>query len=142
MAVGIDPKSTHNGRVETFEKWFAGESLEEFIKETIEIIKSGSRDHDLVYTKRLSKAVSEYTKNIPQHVRAAKLLPPEKQDRLRSISYVMTKSGPIPVEICDQSLDYEHYLEKQIRPLADEILIQEEMSFDQFIGGDQLSLFV
>ena len=34
----------------------------------------------------------------------------------------MTKSGPEPLEARQSPIDYEHYLAKQIQPIADSIL--------------------
>jgi len=58
------------------------------------------------------------------------------------ISYVMTSAGPEPVEHISHALDYEHYLNKQIRPVAEPVLGALGLQFDHVIGDDrQISLF-
>ena len=38
------------------------------------------------------------------------------------IRYVMTQNGPEPMEARHSRIDYEHYLTKQLQPIADAIL--------------------
>ncbi|MBP1683712.1 MAG: polB [Ignavibacteriaceae bacterium] len=110
--------------------------------------KAGEYDEKLVYRKRLRKDVDEYTKNIPQHVKAARMLPEtnrlgEATSRSRSgtVYYVITKRGPVPVELKHTDIDYDHYIEKQIKPIADSVLILLGESFDSIVQSDQLSFF-
>jgi DNA polymerase-2 len=35
----------------------------------------------------------------------------------------MTTSGPEPLEVLRSRIDYEHYLSKQLQPIADSILL-------------------
>ncbi|OUR96408.1 hypothetical protein A9Q84_08635 [Halobacteriovorax marinus] len=125
-----------------FEKLFLEQSLDEYIKEFVESLKNGEFDDLLIYRKRLTKSLDEYTKTIPPHVKAAKILV-EKSGRSgdKSIEYIMTASGPFPVELEYSNIDYDHYIEKQIKPLADAVLFIFEKTFDDIICGDQLSLF-
>ena len=53
----------------------------------------------------------------------------------------MTTRGPIPKEKEHSDIDYEHYIQKQIRPLAEGLLNLKGTSFDDIMGGDQLTLF-
>ncbi len=72
-------------------------------------------------------------------MKAAKLL-----DSLTSniISYVMTENGPEPVEKVKNKIDYEHYIEKQLKPVADSILVFFDIKFEDIIRGKgQESLF-
>jgi DNA polymerase II len=59
----------------------------------------------------------------------------------RDVEYFMTPSGPVPVQLNPEEIDYHHYLEKQIRPLADGVLFALDLSFDDVINGEQLDLF-
>ena len=68
--------------------------------------------------------------NVPPQVRAARIAD-EYNDRLGRprqyqnggwIQYLMTRNGPEPLEIRRSRIDYEHYLAKQIKPIADSIL--------------------
>jgi len=121
--------------------FFMGEAVESFIKKYILDLKNGQFDDLLVYTKRLSKAPEEYTKNIPQHVKAALLIDHKGPYRLKEVSYVLTVKGPIPIQHNPTHPDYEHYIEKQIKPIADQVLRAQGSSFDGIQLGDQLSLF-
>jgi DNA polymerase-2 len=81
---------------------------------------NGELDDKLVYYKGISKRLEDYTKNVPPHVRAARML-----DRLegRIVRYVMTREGPEPVQKrSGAALDYDHYSEKQLAPIADMVL--------------------
>ena len=55
--------------------------------------------------------------------------------------YVMTLRGPIPVELPHDDLDYTHYIEKQLKPIADAVLQFLGLSFNDIVGGKQLELF-
>jgi DNA polymerase-2 len=80
----------------------------------------GELDDKLVYRKGISKRLEDYTKNVPPHVRAARML-----DRFdgRIVSYVITTAGPEPIQKrSSATYDYDHYSEKQLAPIADVIL--------------------
>ena len=87
----------------------------------------------------LRKSIDKYTATTPPHVAAARKLssPPG-----RIISYLMTSDGPEPFEESSHPLDYEHYVQKQVRPIAEPILELLGQDFDKVIGDDrQLELF-
>jgi len=94
----------------------------------------------LVYKKGISKRLEDYTKNVPPHVRAARIL-----DQLdgKIVSYVMTTAGPEPVQKkSGAAYDYDHYSEKQLAPIADMILRFFDLDYRSLTkGGRQLSLF-
>jgi DNA polymerase-2 len=88
--------------------------IEQTLVERVDLVRNGKKDGDLVYRKALRKSVDRYTKSSPPHVKAARLLP-----RPRGvISYVMTLQGPQPVGYVNAPIDYEHYIEKQVKPIA------------------------
>lgn len=124
-------------QIELYEKIFHKEEVEDWIREVIKELKNGKFDDKLIYRKRLRKEIEEYTKNIPPHVRAAKLLN-EPGD---TIYYVITQRGPIPIELKHNDYDYDHYVEKQLKPIADSVLFLFGKSFDDIVGSDQLSFF-
>ena len=126
---------------ELFSRFFAGEELAGWIKSFVNNLKNGEYDSSLVYKKRLSRPSNEYIKNRPPHVKAALLLDPEGRKRIREISYIMSSEGPVPVEMFNGTPDYTHYIEKQIRPVADGVLFTRGEDFDSITGGKQLSLF-
>jgi len=105
------------------------------------MLKNGEFDNLLIYKKRLTKKASEYTKITPAHIKAARLEDPENKKNLREIRYIMTNKGPLPVSIKPTDIDYTHYIEKQIKPLADGVLFAIDLGFDEIIEGRQLDLF-
>ncbi len=100
----------------------------------------GKLDDKLVYRKGISKRLEDYTKNVPPHVRAARML-----DHLdgKVVSYVMTTAGPEPVQKkSNAAYDYDHYSEKQLAPIADMVLRFFDLDYRSLTkGGRQLSLF-
>jgi len=52
-------------------------------------------DEKLVYIQGLHKRLKKYTKNIPPHVRAARML---DHFEGRIVHYVITKAGPEPIQ--------------------------------------------
>lgn len=76
----------------------------------------GERDAELVYTKVLRRAADDYDSETPQ-VRAARIL--GWRDRSGPIEYVMTRAGAEPVSARSAApLDYDHYRERQLVPIA------------------------
>jgi DNA polymerase, archaea type len=119
-------------QLELLEMVFHHKDPKTYIKHFIDELKKGKYDNLLVYRKALRKDTEEYTKTTPPHVKAARLL-----DKITSniIDYVMTKDGPEPIQKITHELDYEHYIDKQIKPLADAILYFYDTNFDDIVGG-------
>ncbi len=119
---------------------FADEDIESFIRTFVADLKAGRYDEALVYRKGLSKPLEAYTKTTPPHVRAAR-----KQGTPfgRVVRYVMTLAGPEPVGDTTAPPDYEHYVEHQLKPIADAVLrLRGGADFDTLLGRrPQLSLF-
>lgn len=123
---------------------FDKEDVAKYVREYVADLKSGKLDDKLVYRKALRKDVDEYTKTTPPHVKAAMKLGPGVLEEMDSdiIEYVMTSDGPEPVQNLQSKIDYEHYIEKQLKPIADSILSFYNTSFDdQLKGTSQSSLF-
>lgn len=121
-----------------FHRIFHDQEVAPWIRQTIMDLKAGRYDRDLAYKKRLTKSADAYLKAIPPHVRAARLL---KEKNLRRISYVMTQRGPVPVQLPHDDPDYTHYIDKQLKPIADAVLRFFDLSVTEIMGGKQLSLF-
>ena len=49
----------------------------------------------------------------------------------------MTEKGPEPVQKRKGKIDYKHYIEKQIKPIADSILVFFGRTFEDVIKGDK-----
>lgn len=124
-----------------FENFFSDYNLESFIKDYVEKLKNGHFDSELIYTKRLTKSIDAYTKNIPIHVKAAKMINHTGPYRLKEVSYVMTQNGAVPVNLNPDKFDYDHYVEKQIKPLADQVLSYFGKDYDSIFTGEQLGFF-
>ncbi|MGO4893401.1 DNA polymerase II [Flavobacterium sp. W21_SRS_FM6] len=127
---------------------FAQQDVRQFLQQTIDDLKSGRVDKDLVYRKRIRRRLDLYVKNVPPHVKAARLADEQYLKRGKSaryqnkgwISYVITINGPEPVEFINSSLDYEHYIDKQIKPIAEGILPFIGLSFSELTTA-QFDLF-
>jgi DNA polymerase-2 len=60
----------------------------------------------------------------------------------RLVSYVITSAGPEPVGNVEHPLDREHYVTKQVRPVAEPVLETLGLEFEQVIGDvRQFALF-
>ncbi|MGV8086330.1 MAG: DNA polymerase II [Candidatus Woesearchaeota archaeon] len=124
---------------ELFNLVFHKKDVSDYIRKFVKDLKNGKYDELLIYKKSISKSLDEYTKTTPPHVKAARML-----DKLTSniIQYVVTIEGPEPIEKLSHKPDYEHYVEKQIKPIADTILSVYGKNFDDIIkNSTQSSLF-
>ncbi|NOH71285.1 DNA polymerase II [Vibrio pectenicida] len=120
----------------------------EFIQEFVEQTLAGKFDSELVYQKRLRRKLHEYQKNIPPQVKAARLAdninaqlgrPLQYQNKGR-IEYVITLTGPEPLEYQKSPIDYQHYIDKQLKPVAEAILPFVGINFAS-LCEPQLGLF-
>ncbi len=126
---------------ELFRRFFSGEEIPRWILSEVEAVSSGYRDEKLIYRRRLTKRAEGYVKNVPPHVKAARMLDPEGKLNIRRVDYFITPEGPVPVKLCTGPIDYKHYIEKQIKPVADGVLPWLNTSFDEIVSGKQLELF-
>ncbi len=121
---------------------FAGKGAEEareLIAGMVADMREGRLDSELVYRKRLRKAVADYTASQPPHVRAAQLGGEEPGAFVR---YVMTGRGPEPAGRSVSALDYDHYIEHQLKPIASIFVEALGTDLDRlFDGVRQLWLF-
>jgi len=135
-------KVAKNFQYQLFERFFDDDPVDQFIKDYVQRLKDGEFDDLLVYKKRLSKSVDEYTKTNPPHVRAARMILERRPDAfLKDIQYLWTRRGPVPNEFGPSDIDYQHYIDKQIAPLAQDVLKFLNSSFDDIVAGSQMTLF-
>ena len=92
---------------------------------------------DLTFNVMLSKAPSEYTKTIPQHIRAAKQLETireiKKGDRISYIK-ILNKPGVKPVEMAKkEEIDSKKYMEFMESTL-EQITSSMDLDFDTILG--------
>lgn len=118
---------------ELLRRVFSGQPVFKYINDMVNKVKKGTFDKQLIYKKRLRKNLNEYTVNIPPHAQAARLLKSPKH----IIKYYITSSGPQPLENLSSPLDYDHYIDCQLKPVADSILEFTGTSFDNIISGQQ-----
>ncbi|MCG8687113.1 MAG: DNA polymerase II [Desulfobacterales bacterium] len=123
-----------------FHRVFNDREISSWIRQTIHDLKQGQYDKDLIYKKRLTKPSQEYVKVVPPHVKAARMLK-ARDSNSRQISYVMTLRGPVPTQLPHDDLDYTHYIDKQLKPIADAVLLFFDLSVTEIMGGKQLTLF-
>lgn len=120
-------------QTELLERVFHEKDVTGYVKDFIKDIKKGKYDDLLIYRKSLRKGVGEYTKTTPPHVKAARQLEKIEGD---IIEYYITTQGPEPVQKRKNPIDYQHYIDKQVKPLADSILGFYGSSFDDLVRGD------
>ena len=58
------------------------------------------------------------------------------------MTYLITTSGPEPLDALEHEPDREHYVDKQIKPVAEPVLAALGLDFARVIGDDtQMGLF-
>jgi DNA polymerase-2 len=134
---------------ELYLRIFQRQPFQEYIRDYVRRTLAGELDSQLIYRKRLRRALDDYERNVPPHVRAARLADEYNRQQGRPlqyqnrgwISYVITVAGPEPLEVRSAAIDYDHYISKQLQPIADAILpfvisrtldlsAQDQFSFD------------
>ncbi|RDE25346.1 DNA polymerase II [Motiliproteus coralliicola] len=131
-----------------YRRVFLNQPYRHWLKQQVEALLAGQCDDELVYRKRLRRPLQEYVKSQPPHVQAARIEEQQRQQRGElpkyhrsgSVSYLITVQGAQPAEYCTASIDYQHYLEKQLKPVAEAILPLVGDSFEQLVEPQQ-SLF-
>lgn len=143
-----------NFQRELYRRIFLGEPYQQWLRQQVKDLFAGKKDHELIYHKRLGQPLPAYQKNVPPHAQAAiKLEQWRAQQGLSArfntrggrINYYQSSHGPEPLtdmlhEPALQAVDYYHYLNKQMRPVAEAIFQFTDDDFDH-LAGLQLSLF-
>lgn len=130
-------------QAELFEYVFHQRDPSDLIKKTVADTLAGKRDADLVYTKQLRRKLDHYTKNLPPQVRAARMADQQnlalgkslKYQNKGWIAYLITTNGPEPLEYQTSAINYDHYIDKQVKPIADGVLPFVGMDFDSLISN-------
>jgi DNA polymerase-2 len=124
----------------------------DYVIDTVKALLQGKIDDQLIYRKRLRRPLSSYVKNVPPHIRAARIAEQNQQSakqqdnttfnfqRRTHIEYLITLNGAEPIQYQTSPIDHQHYIDKQLKPIAEGILHFIGLSFDQ-IDAQQLSLF-
>ncbi|NCE88057.1 DNA polymerase II [Pseudomonas sp. Q1] len=133
---------------ELYRRIFHRQPHQEYVRDYVRRTLSGEFDELLIYRKRLRRQLDDYERNVPPHVRAARLADdyndrlgrPRQYQRGGWISYVITLNGPEPLEVRQAAIDYDHYVTRQLQPVADAILPFVNDDFGTLVGG-QMGLF-
>ena len=116
---------------ELYERLFSNRPVDAYLSEIVARVRRGELDEELVYHKNLRKETGDYTATTPPHVAAA------RKSRLalgKSIRYVVTTAGAEPLDNLSHPLDREHYVEKQVKPVAEPVLDTLGLNFERVIG--------
>ena len=124
---------------------FQGTPYRDFVAGYASATLAGEKDDLLIYRKRLRHRLDAYVANVPPQVRAARIADEYNARMGRSqqyqtggwIRYVMTLNGPEPLESLQSPIDYAHYLDKQLQPIADAILQPLGDSFAALTSAQQ-----
>jgi DNA polymerase-2 len=123
---------------ELYYRLFDGQDVTDYLFDVVKQVRDGALDDLLVYRKGLRKPPAEYTATSPPHVVAAR----KSGDVGRIVSYLITLAGPEPLDNIQHEPDREHYVQKQILPVAEPVLGTLGLDFAQVVGDDrQLGLF-
>ncbi|PCI77247.1 MAG: DNA polymerase II [SAR86 cluster bacterium] len=133
---------------ELYRRIFFDEPYEDYIKLTVQQLGDGKYENELVLRKRLRRKLKDYVKNVPPHAQAARKAEDIRRKReLPSlyqsggwIEYIMTINGAEPRQYRESAIDYEFYLERQLAPIADSILVFKSSSMDKILNN-QIGLF-
>jgi DNA polymerase II len=124
---------------ELYQRLFTDQPVDAYLAEVVRQVRRGELDAELVYHKQLRKDAGDYTATTPPHVAAARK---SKQPPGRSIRYVVTIAGPEPLDNLEHPPDREHYVTKQVRPVAEPVLEALGLQFDRVTGDTrQLDLY-
>ena len=124
---------------ELYQRLFTEQPVVDYLHDLVGAVRRGACNDLLVYRKGLRKDMREYTTSTPPHVAAARK---SKSKPGNIIAYVMTQAGPQPMDGITAPYDLEHYIEKQVRPVAEPVLAALGLDFAQVVGDDrQLGLF-
>ena len=120
----------HKFQTELFEILFSENYSPQLIVQAfdkyVKKLYAGEFDSSLIYRKRLGQHLTDYQKNIPPHVKAAKQHladnPHLAFQRGQIIEYVYTPSGA-EYYIGEHNYDYSIYVNKQLLPIAEMIVV-------------------
>lgn len=133
---------------ELYRRIFLDQPYEDYIKQVVQDLSDGKYEAELVLRKRLRRKLRDYVKNVPPHVQAARKAEEIRRSRqLPSlyesggwIEYIMTINGAEPRQYRESAIDYGFYVERQLTPIADAILVFESSSMDKILNN-QIGLF-
>jgi len=124
---------------ELYQRLFTDQPIDAYLAAIVSRVRKGQLDEELIYDKNLRKDIGDYTETTPPHVAAARK---SNQPLGRSIRYVVTTAGAEPLDNRQHPLDREHYIVKQVKPVAEPVLEALGLDFERVIGDTrQLDLY-
>jgi len=129
-------------------KVFNNEPVVQYVKDMVACTLAGEFDDKLLYRKRIRRKLNEYVKNVPPHVKAARMADMHNKEQNKPlryqnkgwVEYYMTLNGPQVKEHLSAPLDYQLYIDRQLCVVADAILPFIGTSFAE-ITDTQMNLF-
>jgi DNA polymerase-2 len=121
-------------QMELLELVFSGAGEAAFhdkVRETLEKLRRGELDGELICRKRLSRPPETYTASTPPQVKAARAL--GWKNRRGTVEYVWTQNGAEPASLPHAPLDYDHYAVSQVLPVAHSIALAARWDADSLI---------
>jgi DNA polymerase II len=123
---------------ELYARLFKDQPVDAYLYDIVKQVRDGKLDDLLVYRKNLRKGAEDYTATTPPHVVAAR----KSNQASGLVAYVVTLAGPEPIDNIEHPIDREHYILKQVKPVAEPILATLGLDFEQVIGDSrQLAFF-
>lgn len=122
---------------ELYERLFSDQPVEDYLYETATALRAGQLDDKLVYHKGLNRPPNQYKAN-PPHVVAAR----KSREVGRVVHYMITTGGPEPMDNLSNPPDHDHYLNTQVRSVAEPVLEMLGLDFDFVVRNtNQIPLF-
>jgi DNA polymerase-2 len=119
---------------ELYARLFADQPVDVWLRQVVAELRAGRHDERLVYRKSLRKSPEAYTATTPPHVAAAR----KQEGRTRGrVAYVITTAGPEPAASRVHPFDHEHYVQKQVRAVAEPVLTLLGLDFARVVGDER-----
>ncbi|MEZ9139809.1 MULTISPECIES: DNA polymerase II [unclassified Shewanella] len=123
---------------------FTKGDVKAYLQQELQDLDDGKLDDELIFRKRLKRHVEEYTAKSSPHVKAAirlcQLTGNDKAGKRGTmIEYRMTLNGAQPIEATAEKIDYQYYVEKQIKPIAEPVLALLGEGFES-LSSNQMML--
>ena len=124
---------------EIYLRLFSDRPVEDYLRNVVKDLRAGRLDDLLVYRKAVRKDLDSYVASTPPHVAAARKMSGRQGS---AVAYIITENGPEPADERRSPIDYEHYVQKQVRAVAEPVLALLGLNFNRIAGDDaQLKLF-
>ena len=105
---------------------FKREDCTSYVETILKALRAGELDEQLIYCKRIRQPLHAYVKTTPPQIKAARLANnvygKELYRKGSRIEYIVGVQGPEEANGLSCPIDYEHYVEKQLLPIAKSIL--------------------